>query len=157
MAEAQSVAHSQEAEVWRVLTAVRAFSDAMDRMYSGMKGDMDMNATDLAALRMLIIREQREQDVSPHDIARHLRISTASTTKLIDRLADAGHVVRKPHPSDGRARLIALTEKSRAEFRLHFRDSVGAMRGVAEEFSASDLATVSEFLERVSAAIDPQV
>ena len=156
MAEAQSVAHSQEAEVWRVLTAVRAFSDAMDRMYSGMKGDMDMNATDLAALRMLIIREQREQDVSPHDIARHLRISTASTTKLIDRLADAGHVVRKPHPSDGRARLIALTEKSRAEFRLHFRDSVGAMRGVAEEFSAADLAVVSEFLERVSAAIDPE-
>lgn len=156
MADAQSVAQSQQTEIWRVLTAVRAFSDAMDRMYSGMKGDMDMNATDLAALRMLIIREQRDQDVSPHDIARHLRISTASTTKLIDRLAEAGHVVRKPHPRDGRARLIALTEKSRAEFRLHFRDSVGAMRGVAEEFSASDLAIVSGFLERLSAAIDPE-
>ncbi|MDF2491855.1 MAG: hypothetical protein K0R60_1512 [Microbacterium sp.] len=155
MTEAQGVAPSQDAATFRALYAVRAFSDAMDRMYSGMKGDMDMNATDLAALRMLIIREQREQDVSPHDIARHLRISTASTTKLIDRLSEAGHVVRKPHPRDGRARVIALTEKSRAEFRLHFRDTIGAMRGVAERFSAADLEVVAAFLEQISAAIDP--
>jgi DNA-binding MarR family transcriptional regulator len=155
MADSQRTTSAAEAETWRVLTAIRAFSDAMDRMYSGMKDGMDMNATDLAALRMLIIREQREQDVTPHDIARHLRISTASTTKLIDRLAEAGHVVRKPHPRDGRARLVGLTDKSRAEFRLHFRESIGAMRDVAEEYSASDLAIVSGFLERVSAAIDP--
>jgi DNA-binding MarR family transcriptional regulator len=156
MTEAQRVEKSPPSEVLRVLTAIRAFSDAMDRMYSGMKGGMDMNATDLAALRMLIIREQREQDVSPHDIARHLRISTASTTKLIDRLAETGHVVRTLHPRDGRARLIALTDKSRAEFWLHFRDSVGAMRDVAEDYSPAELAVVSDFLERVSAAIDPE-
>jgi DNA-binding MarR family transcriptional regulator len=117
---------------------------------------MEMNATDLAALRMLIIREQREQDVSPHDIARHLRISTASTTKLLDRLTEAGHVVRRPHPRDGRARIVALTEKSRAEFRRHFRDSVGAMREVAAEYSPADLRVVTDFLLRISAAIDPE-
>ena len=42
--------------VMGVLQAIRAFSDAMDRMYGGMKGDMEMNLTDLAALRMLIMR-----------------------------------------------------------------------------------------------------
>jgi DNA-binding MarR family transcriptional regulator len=156
MSGAQEVEATQDAAVWDVLTAVRAFSDAMDRMYSGMKGDMEMNATDLAALRMLIIREQRAQEVSPHDIARHLRISTASTTKLLDRLTDAGHVVRKPHPRDGRARIVALTEKSRQEFRLHFRDSVGAMREVAAQFPPEDLRIVSDFLLRVSSAVDPE-
>jgi DNA-binding MarR family transcriptional regulator len=147
---------SDNTAVWQVLTAVRAFSDAMDRMYSGMKGDMDMNATDLAALRMLIIREQRDESVSPHDIARHLRISTASTTKLLDRLAEAGHIVRKPHPHDGRARIVALTQKSRDSFRVHFRDSMGAMRGVAEEFTDEELAVVTDFLLRMSAAMDPE-
>ena len=73
--------------VMEVLQAIRAFSDAMDRMYGGMKGEMEMNATDLAALRMLIMREQRGESVSPHDVAWHLRISTASTTKLLDRLS----------------------------------------------------------------------
>ncbi len=43
--------------VMDVLHAVRAFTDALDRMHGGMKGDMDMNGTDLAALRMLIVRE----------------------------------------------------------------------------------------------------
>ena len=76
--------------VMGVLRAIRALSDAMDRMHSGMKGDMDMNATDVAALRMLIMREQRGQIVSPHDLAEHLRISTASTTKLLDRLTAFG-------------------------------------------------------------------
>lgn len=147
---------SQEAAVWQALTAVRAFSDAMDRMYSGMKGDMDMNATDLATLRMLIIREQRGQTVSPHDIARHLRISTASTTKLLDRLSDAGHVVRLPHPSDGRARIVALTQLSKDAFFRHFRDSMGAMRDVANEFTVEELSTVTHFLTRLSGAIDPE-
>ena len=156
MAETRGAETTQDAAVWGVLTAVRAFSDAMDRMYSGMKGDMEMNATDLAALRMLIIREQREQPVSPHDIARHLRISTASTTKLLDRLTDAGHVVRRPHPRDGRARIIVLTERSRREFRMHFKDSVGAMRQVAQQYSAEHLAIVTDFLLRVSSAIDPE-
>ncbi len=67
--------------------AVRAFSDAMDRMHSGMKDDMALNATDLAALRLMVMREQRGIPVSPRDVARHLRISTASTTKLLDRIA----------------------------------------------------------------------
>ena len=147
---------SQETAVRQVLMAVRAFSDAMDRMYSGMKDDMDMNGTDLAALRMLIIREQRGETVSPHDIARHLRISTASTTKLLDRLSDAGHVVRLPHPSDGRARIVALTPLSKDAFFRHFRDSMGAMRGVAEDFTPEELTTVTEFLIRLSEAIDPE-
>src|SRR5918993_522419 len=95
--------------VLQVLQAVRAFSDTMDRMHGGMKGDMEMNASDLSALRMLIMREQRGQTVSPHDVAEHLQISTASTTKLLDRLTRSGHVERRPHPSDGRARIIVLT------------------------------------------------
>ncbi|MEV7693397.1 MarR family transcriptional regulator [Microbacterium sp. NPDC089189] len=147
---------ARDRAVWEVLAGIRAFSDAMDRMYSGMKGDMDMNATDLAAIRMLIIREQREQSVSPHDIARHLRISTASTTKLIDRLSGSGHVVRLPHPHDGRARVIGLTDKSRHEFMLHFRDSIVAMRTVAEEYSSEELVVISDFLDRISVAIDTE-
>ena len=65
--------------VLEVMEAVRAFSDSMDHMYGGIRGQMDMNATDLAALRMLIIREQRDELVKPADIAAHLAISTAST------------------------------------------------------------------------------
>jgi DNA-binding MarR family transcriptional regulator len=132
MSQPWSPATPHEEAVMQVLQAVRAFSDAMDRMHGGMKGDMDMNATDLAALRMLIMREQRDESVSPHDVARHLRISTASTTKLLDRLQEAGHVQRRPHPRDRRARVIVLTDESRREFYRHFGSRLQGMRGVAD-------------------------
>lgn len=140
-------------EVTRTLSAVRALSDAFDRMHSGMKGDMDMNASDLATLRMLIIREQRGQSVSPHDVATHLRISTASTTKLLDRLEKSGHLERRPHPSDGRARVVVLTDKSRSEFFRHFGGHLSLMREVAQRYDEAELATISGFLDDLTDAI----
>ena len=139
--------------VLHVLQAVRAFSDAMDRMHGGMKDDMDMNASDLSALRMLIMREQRGESVSPHDVAGHLKISTASTTKLLDRLTASGHVERRPHPSDRRARVIVLTEESRRAFFRHFGDRLQSMRGVATRYSDDELAVIARFLGEMGDAV----
>jgi DNA-binding MarR family transcriptional regulator len=140
-----------------VLTAIRALGDAMDRMHSGMKGDMDMNATDIAALRMLIMREQRDETVSPHQLADHLRISTASTTKLLDRLTASGHLERRPHPGDRRARIVVLTQASRDEFYQHFGERMRAMRGVTTGYDDEELRVVTRFLLELSEAIDPPV
>ena len=145
----------RDRSVMGVLRAIQALSDAMDRMQSGMKGDMDMNATDVAALRMLIMREQRGQIVSPHDLAEHLRISTASTTKLLDRLSLSGHLERKPHPHDRRARVVVLTQASRDDFYKHFGARLRAMRGVAEGYGDEELKVVARFMAELSAAIDP--
>ncbi|MGP3536124.1 MarR family winged helix-turn-helix transcriptional regulator [Microbacterium sp. RD1] len=137
------------------LRAVRAFSDAMDRMNGGMKDDMDMNSTDLAALRMLIVREQRGESVSPHDMARHLRISTASTTKLLDRLTASGHVERRPHPHDRRARVVVLTEHSRREFYRYFGAHLAAMSAVADTYSDEELRAIARFIGELAEAVDP--
>lgn len=149
MAQPWSPKTSHDRAVLDVLLAVRAFSDAMDRMHGGMKDDMDMNASDLSALRMLIMREQRGDPVSPHDLAEHLRISTASTTKLLDRLTVSGHVERRPHPTDRRARVIVLTDRSRRTFFEHFGERLQAMRGVADRYSDAELAVIARFLGEV--------
>lgn len=138
-----------------LLRAVRTLGDALDRMHSGMKGDMDMNATDIAALRMLIVREQRGEAVSPHDLADHLRISTASTTKLLDRLSASGHLERRPHPTDRRARVVVLTQASRDEFYQHMGERLRAMRVVAGEFDDEQLSVIRRFLLQLSDALDP--
>ncbi|MFS0714761.1 MarR family transcriptional regulator [Microbacterium sp. 2P01SA-2] len=135
------------------LVAVRAFSDAMDRMHTGLRSDMDMNATDLSALRMLSIREQRGELVKPHDLARHLGISSASTTKMLDRLAKEGFIERAPHPKDRRALVITLTESSRRDFGRHFADRLARMREAMSPFSPEDLATVTRFLDGMSGAM----
>jgi DNA-binding MarR family transcriptional regulator len=156
MAPGLSTARGSRDTVRGVLGAVRAFSDALDRMHGGMKDDMDMNATDLAALRMLIVREQRGEVVSPHAMAHHLRISTASTTKLLDRLSASGHIERLPHPHDRRARVVRLTDVSRRDFFTHFGEHLGAMREVAERYSDEELALVTRMIGELSEAIDPR-
>ncbi|MFS0867141.1 MarR family winged helix-turn-helix transcriptional regulator [Microbacterium sp. 179-B 1A2 NHS] len=137
------------------LEAVRALSDSMDRMYAGMRGDMDMNMTDLAALRMLIMREQSGQAVKPHDIATHLAISTASTTKLLDRLSDSGHLRREPHPVDRRARIVVLTDHARSEFFRHFGERLTAMRGAMEGYTDDELRSIVRFLADIEHAMVP--
>ena len=152
MAEVVSTSDRRTA-VTDTLRSVQTLGDALDRMNSGMKGDMDMNASDLATLRMLTIREHRGQMVSPHDVATHLRISTASTTKLIDRLEKSGHLERRPHPSDGRARVVVLTDKSRREFFRHFGVHLAAMRQVAAGFDDAQLETIVAFLDQLTESI----
>jgi hypothetical protein len=114
---------SRESSVQRVLVGVRALNDALDRMHSGVKDDMGMNATDL------------------------------STTKLLDRLAAAGYLERRPHPHDRRARVIALLPASRTAFFAHYRESLGAMRDVAGTYSDADLDVVARFLDGLADAV----
>ncbi len=139
--------------VLEAMTAVRAFSDAMDRMHGGLRGDMDMNASDLAALRMLIVREQRGEWVSPHDIAEHLSISTASTTKLLDRLTLSGHLERHPHPRDRRARIVVLSQAARTEFYEHFGERMRRMRSAMDGYSEEELRVCARFLADMETAL----
>lgn len=143
----------RDALMMSAMTAVRAFSDAMDRMHGGMRGDMDMNASDLAAMRLLVVREQRDEWVSPHQIAAHLSISTASTTKLLDRLTASGHLERRPHPSDRRARVVVLTDAARAEFYRHFGERMGRMREGMASFTDDELRTIVRFLGEMETAL----
>lgn len=150
-------ADDRAALVMGLLRQIRSFGDAHDRMSGGMKHGMQMNTSDLAALRLIIIREDQGKPVSPNEIAKHLRISTASTTKLVDRLAGSGHVRRVPHPTDRRARVIELTDVARGAFFRLFGPQLVAMRGAFEGFTDEELDAATRVLSAVSSAIDPEV
>ena len=145
----------QQDPVRSALLALRSLGDALDRMHGEVGDEMAMNLTDLRALRMMVEWERRGSDVSPHDLARHLRISTASTSKMVDRLSAAGHVERKPHPTDRRARVVVLTDHSRATFYRHFGGHLDAMREIAGDYDADQLAIIADFLQRMARALDP--
>ena len=138
------------------LLALRSLGDALDRMHGEVGDEMAMNLTDLRALRMMVEWERRGAAVSPHDLARHLRISTASTSKMVDRLSAAGHVERKPHPTDRRARVLVLTDHSRSTFYQHFGGHLGAMREIAGDYDDEQLAVIADFLDRMARALDPR-
>lgn len=139
------------------LEAVQVLDDALDRTHHRLKSAVEMNASDVSTLRMLVIRERQGTRTTPQDIAAHLRLSTATVTTLLDRLAAAGHVRRTPHPADRRSRIVELTDRARSTFRRHFGGELQAMREVIEARDDADLEVVTAFLADLAAALaDPQ-
>ena len=54
-------------------------------------------------------------DVTAGELARHLRITKQSTSEVVAQLEQAGLVRREPHPHDGRARILRLTNEGEAK------------------------------------------
>jgi len=62
------------------------------------------------AARYLVGRD----DVTTVELARHLRITKQSASEVVAVLEQTGIVRRAPHPRDGRARVLLLTDDGTA-------------------------------------------
>ncbi|WP_295010434.1 MarR family winged helix-turn-helix transcriptional regulator [uncultured Microbacterium sp.] len=93
-----------------LMTALAGLRDAEQRLAEASRAYMRLNETDMRALHYLIVCANRGVVATPGGISQHLGISTASTTKLLDRLQRGGHIMREPHPSDRRALAISIAE-----------------------------------------------
>ncbi|MER7010640.1 MarR family transcriptional regulator [Saccharopolyspora sp. NPDC000359] len=66
--------------------------------------------SDLTASQAIALRELAEP-LSMRELANRMHCATSNVTFLIDRLEKRGLVSRRPHPTDRRAKEIALTEE----------------------------------------------
>ncbi|WP_298861073.1 MarR family transcriptional regulator [uncultured Microbacterium sp.] len=92
-----------------LMAALGELREAEEQLSEASRRYMRLGDTDMRALHYLIVCSHRGIIATPGGIAHHLRISSASTTKLLDRLERGGHVVRAPHPTDRRALAISIT------------------------------------------------
>lgn len=109
------------AQVVRVLVGIRKWREEDQRLSFVSRTEMNLNDNDMRALRFLVAAQNQGSVVTPSALADHLNISTASMTKLLDRLAAAGHIERSPHPTDRRALKITITRATHEKV----RDTVG--------------------------------
>ncbi|MBT2474159.1 MarR family transcriptional regulator [Microbacterium sp. ISL-103] len=96
-----------------VMGALGELREAEQKLSLASRRYMRLNETDMRALHYLIVCANRGAVATPGGIATHLGISTASTTKLLDRLEKGGHIRRAPHPTDRRALAITITPETR--------------------------------------------
>ncbi len=96
-----------------LMGALGDLRDAEQRLSLASRRYMQLNETDMRALHYLIVCANRGVIATPGGIAQHLGISTASTTKLLDRLEKGAHIRRAPHPTDRRALAISITPETR--------------------------------------------
>ncbi|MCU1633946.1 MAG: MarR family transcriptional regulator, partial [Micrococcaceae bacterium] len=103
-----------------VLNALRAYRNVESDLRRRLSQRLNINETDLGALRYLLTVWQRDQGASPKDLALALGISSASTTLVIDRLEKADFIRRRRHPVDRRAVILEPGDKATDEFRSAF-------------------------------------
>jgi DNA-binding MarR family transcriptional regulator len=75
------------------------------RRYGLGEGEFDV----MAALR----RQGAPYELAPGELARHTMVTTGAIAKRLNRLEEAGLVVRRGNDEDGRGRIVALTEAGR--------------------------------------------
>jgi DNA-binding MarR family transcriptional regulator len=137
-------------QIVRVMEALQGWREAEQRASEASRRYMQLNETDMKAVRFLMAARNQDLVATPGGLAAHLGISTAATTKVLDRLARAGHITRSPHPTDRRALAIAVTEETYAAA----RETVGRQHvrrfEAAARLQPSERETVIRFLEDLS-------
>lgn len=88
------------------------------------------------------------------DIAEALSITIGGTSKLVDRIENAGWCERSPNPDDGRSSTIALSRSGRrllAAAHRTFADALGNQLGAA--LSATDLQRLATTIRKLRSHI----
>ncbi len=89
---------------------------------------------DVQPAHLQVFRRPSPDGGRPSDLAARLQISKQSVNDLLGHLEEHGYLVREADPSDGRGRVVRLTEKGR-----QLEGEVHAAARAAEEETAARL------------------
>ncbi|WP_409495859.1 MarR family winged helix-turn-helix transcriptional regulator [Amycolatopsis sp. cmx-11-12] len=110
-----------------------------------LSGALGINSTDLSAMEHLT----SEGPLTAKDLADRLRVSTAASTHIVDRLEKAGHIVRKPHATDRRKVLVEPVPDSMAKIFEQLHPLLSGVESLVEALSPGDRDVVENFLTGV--------
>jgi len=134
----------------RIMDALFRWREAERRVAEASGRFMRLGDTDMKALRFAIVAADHGRHVTARDLAEHLGISSASVTRLLDRLEHGGHIRRTPHPTDRRALAIVVSD----ETRVAAEETIGREHArrfrVAAALEPSERDAVLRFLDALS-------
>lgn len=87
---------------------VRRYQRDIDHFDQALAEQLGLNRTDLRCVDLLF-----DEPISVGELAFQAGVTPAAATTIVDRLAGAGYVRRRPHPSDRRRIQVEVTPKIR--------------------------------------------
>lgn len=157
--EGQLIAHGSLGEddlalIDAIMAATASLQQTERRIAVASQRYMALGRTDMRAIHYLLVQENLDNEVSPSILARQLGITTASTTKLLDRLEKAGHIRRTPNPQDRRSSRITVM----ADTRLAALRTVGRIQSARvaplQRLSPAERLTVLQYLRDTKDALE---
>jgi DNA-binding MarR family transcriptional regulator len=121
--------------------------DALSRAFERRLGSvLTVNQTDLTAMEHLI----QEGPLTPSELASRLKVSTAASTLVVDRLVALGHAERHPHERDRRKIVVVPARSSVDRTVQELLPVIHGIADIVDEMTDEERAAVSTFLARVS-------
>ncbi|SCG41708.1 MarR family winged helix-turn-helix transcriptional regulator [Micromonospora halophytica] len=108
---------------------------------------LGIGTTDAAAIDHLI---SSPVPLGPVELGNRLGIRSASATTLVDRLVQAGHVERGPHPSDRRRLSLQVTERAYDEVLAALRPMLTGVEQAVARLTPEQAAATTAFLREVA-------
>lgn len=138
----------RQAATASLLAEARDLSGDFDRLSQAVAERVGMSQTDLLAMDLI----SRDGHVTAGQIASHLHLTSGAITGLIDRLERSGFAKRQADPKDRRRVVVVPTSKGDRIGEL-FGPLALALRRTTEGYSERDLATITDFLTKMRAAV----
>lgn len=88
------------------------------------------------------------------ELAARLGIGPAGLSRHISELETAGHVVRRPHPEDGRAFLISLSERGIEHMRAEVARRSASLQLVLADWTDAEARMAGQVLQRLTASLE---
>lgn len=132
-------------EAFRRLFHLKAL--AGERHRAAMARSLGMSDTEATALAHLAQHGQ----LTPGELGGLLSLTSGGTTALLQRLEQAGHVVRHPHPHDRRSSLVTATRPTLERAAEIYAPLVRDMDQIAARLSVEERAVVGRYLADVVA------
>jgi DNA-binding MarR family transcriptional regulator len=123
-----------EPEPFRLFSALAIAGRQVQIFYEASAGRHNLSGPAFFLLAELR-RRGKPFEATPGELTHVLIRSTGGTTKLLDRLAAAGHITRIPNPKDRRSNLVRLTTRGRhlidAALKDHLEAETALVAGIA--------------------------
>ena len=141
----------------RLLEGLRAYGANYREFTRRFATWLGLHATDAEALIEILTAEERGTTLSPARLSERIALSNSATTALLNRLEQAGHIVRSREHDDRRVITLRSTPRIHAladEFFTPLGTRVGT---VMDEYSPEELQRFEAFVEDLRATMTAQL
>jgi DNA-binding MarR family transcriptional regulator len=130
------------------LTTLRELLDVAAQVRPVVARRAGLSHNELQALELLF-----EAPMGPAEIARHLGVTTAASSGIVDRLTARGHAVRTPDEADRRRTAVSLTESGATEVVGHLAPMFTALHELDASLDDDQRVAVDAYLRGAVAAL----
>lgn len=144
---------AERPERLRLVHLLRALTVEFDLLGAEFATANGLHPTDLRALIALLDADRAAERLTPGRLGERLRLNSAGTTALLDRLERLGLVRRERDPADRRRILLTVEDRAVDLGWSFFGPTIADLTGAMDDFDEAELTTVARFLTTIATAL----